>query len=501
MKNESNETDDFDFENKKIGLALSGGGYRASFFHLGVLANLAEKDLLKRISVISTVSGGSIIGALYFLKLRERFNQKGQLSHIDYIEIVQELEKDFNLGVSKNIRSKVFLHPLTELRAVFQSREKILAKLYCKYFYKTDLRMDQLNDSRLPKLIINATLLRNGGPWYFSQNDMGQYADSKIINSEGPVSYSDNPIYLKDAIAASSAVPGLFNYVKIRINSAAHKFVDGGAFDNLGLFSLQKESCEFFILSDGSRQLVEEELIPRKRISVLKRSYDASLELNKKMMLETCENYVHIHLKDNHPDIDQKVSAALSELRTDLNKFLPYERNSLSFFAYSLANKINFQSNVSITLHGDFVFKDNANATLMQTPTEKFKYALRNGRKLNHSSSKSFIQALIEMKLFITTFSLIFLLSIWYALLASFKVIPGNDLVIFSYFQTSMIIISAISLYSLVLTGLNDFKHYIDFAIGKLFHLVLSLLYLLAITTVFVVLLGLIIIGAIKIFT
>lgn len=50
---------------KRLGLALSGGGFRASFFHIGVLARLAELDLLRPIEVISTVSGGSIIGALY----------------------------------------------------------------------------------------------------------------------------------------------------------------------------------------------------------------------------------------------------------------------------------------------------------------------------------------------------------------------------------------------------------------------------------------------------
>ncbi len=49
----------------KIGLALSGGGFRAAFFHLGVLARLAELGLLRRIEVVSTVSGGSIVGAAF----------------------------------------------------------------------------------------------------------------------------------------------------------------------------------------------------------------------------------------------------------------------------------------------------------------------------------------------------------------------------------------------------------------------------------------------------
>jgi hypothetical protein len=57
----------------KVGLALSGGGFRASFYHLGVLACLAERDVLRDVEVLSCVSGGSIVGACYWLKLRRRF--------------------------------------------------------------------------------------------------------------------------------------------------------------------------------------------------------------------------------------------------------------------------------------------------------------------------------------------------------------------------------------------------------------------------------------------
>ncbi|MGH3046626.1 MAG: patatin-like phospholipase family protein, partial [Gaiellaceae bacterium] len=54
----------------RLGLALSGGGFRAAFLHIGVLARMAEMGMLRRVEVISTVSGGSIVGALYYLHLR-----------------------------------------------------------------------------------------------------------------------------------------------------------------------------------------------------------------------------------------------------------------------------------------------------------------------------------------------------------------------------------------------------------------------------------------------
>jgi NTE family protein len=47
----------------RIGLALSGGGIRAAVFHLGVLRRLAFERLLESVSVVSTVSGGSLVAA------------------------------------------------------------------------------------------------------------------------------------------------------------------------------------------------------------------------------------------------------------------------------------------------------------------------------------------------------------------------------------------------------------------------------------------------------
>jgi NTE family protein len=49
----------------RIGLALSGGGSRAIAFHLGCLRALNELGILEHVQVLSTVSGGSVIGALY----------------------------------------------------------------------------------------------------------------------------------------------------------------------------------------------------------------------------------------------------------------------------------------------------------------------------------------------------------------------------------------------------------------------------------------------------
>ena len=42
-----------------IGIALSGGGIRATIFHLGLFRWLAEHEMLEEIKSISSVSGAS----------------------------------------------------------------------------------------------------------------------------------------------------------------------------------------------------------------------------------------------------------------------------------------------------------------------------------------------------------------------------------------------------------------------------------------------------------
>lgn len=52
-------------EGKRIGLALSGGGYRAAAYHVGTLRALNKLGILDEVDVISSVSGGSITSAYY----------------------------------------------------------------------------------------------------------------------------------------------------------------------------------------------------------------------------------------------------------------------------------------------------------------------------------------------------------------------------------------------------------------------------------------------------
>jgi len=121
----------------KLGLALSGGGFRASLFHLGVLRRMAEMDLLRYVEVLSTVSGGSIIGALYILLLKKHIAKNAALSAEDYVAITKELEEALVAGIQKNLRTRLFMNPFGILRVLVtaDSLGRRMARIYERYLY------------------------------------------------------------------------------------------------------------------------------------------------------------------------------------------------------------------------------------------------------------------------------------------------------------------------------------------------------------------------------
>ena len=261
----------------RVGLALSGGGFRASLFHIGVLARLAELDLLKSVTVLSTVSGGSIIGAYYYLKVKELLEGKRKQPYQEpgreaYLQIVKEIERDFLAAVQKNIRMRTFLNPVKNAMMLREdySRSDHIAELYRDYFYgplwansknpdqsdkillqdlkinpKPELMPQAMRgqpfdvfaynaqaEFKIPILTINATTLNTGHSWHFTSSWVGEpkkalgrrQIDSHRILEQ--LRFDDetltekqkkklDELTLGDAVAASACVPGLFHPLAI----------------------------------------------------------------------------------------------------------------------------------------------------------------------------------------------------------------------------------------------------------------------------------------------
>ena len=124
----------------KLGLALSGGGFRAAFFHVGVLARMAERGLLRKVEVISTVSGGSIVGAQLYLHLKDLHENvpAAEITDEHYVKIVEHLETTFLAGVEQHVRALATanLAKNWRMRRADYSRSDRLGELYDEVFYR-----------------------------------------------------------------------------------------------------------------------------------------------------------------------------------------------------------------------------------------------------------------------------------------------------------------------------------------------------------------------------
>lgn len=285
----------------KVGLALSGGGFRASFFHLGVMARLAEVDALRSVEVLSTVSGGSILGTQYYLEVQNLLqNPDKSLSREDYLNLVEKLQKDFLKGVQSNIRMRAFNDFTDNVKMLFTksySRSHKLGELYESNLYSAvadgknnvPRRMPDLlvkpvqgkfqgdafkpkfhnwrRRAKVPVLLLNTTSLNSGHSWFFTASWMGE--PPGLVGEEIDVNeryrrlyYWQAPEHLRDfrvgyAAAASSCVPGLFEPLVIDnlYKDRTVKLVDGGVHDNQGVQGLLDEGCKLILCSDASGQM------------------------------------------------------------------------------------------------------------------------------------------------------------------------------------------------------------------------------------------------------
>lgn len=289
----------------KVGLALSGGGFRASFYHLGVLARLAELDVLRRVEVLSCVSGGSIVGACYWLALRARLLDPRPLGHQDYVDLVRDLIKRFEQSVATGLRESIQPGMVRVAWRFLRGEKGALdpehaAQALEEHFYrplwpvdkplymhdlpftpadhKADLagsrefqpcRHNWLRAHKVPVLVLNATTVNTAHAWQFTPTWMGEspWAVHESADSIPRLEWSwyepavDWQMPIGRAVAASACVPGVF--APLRLDGAYDgitvQLVDGGVHDNQGTVSLLAQNCNVLLVSDACGQLLLEE--------------------------------------------------------------------------------------------------------------------------------------------------------------------------------------------------------------------------------------------------
>lgn len=210
----------------RIGLSLSGGGFRATLFHLGVIRFLHDARLLSSTVYISSVSGGSVLGAHLVLNW-ERYTDPCK-----HTAVCNEIRSFTRRDVRGRIVRRWPFYGSTT--GPFQ---KELSRIY------RGCTLMDLHGNGRPLIEILSTSLSHGFLVAF-RGDGSIFVDRSQVTEDSINLYT--PISI--AVAASAAYPALFkpvelNHRTLRLPEAdfalPHAAADGGLFDNLGVQMLR----------------------------------------------------------------------------------------------------------------------------------------------------------------------------------------------------------------------------------------------------------------------
>src|SRR6185369_8540982 len=112
-----------------IGLALSGGGFRATLFHLGVIAFLRDAGKLSEVTYITSVSGGSILSAHVVLNWKSYTGDEKEFDRAS---------NEFLAFVRKDIRGLIYRH--APMQILLKTPTDLLVDYYTDHYgHKTTL--------------------------------------------------------------------------------------------------------------------------------------------------------------------------------------------------------------------------------------------------------------------------------------------------------------------------------------------------------------------------
>ena len=238
-------------QEEQIGLALSGGGFRASLFHLGGLWRLNEMGKLAEVGAISAVSAGALVAgvlATHWKKLAFDNSRAGNFGD-EVAEPVFELcSRNLDVG-------SAFAGLVVGPTALEKHYEDLLVG---------SLTLGQLPS--YPHFIFNACHLETESNWSFSKAGV----------DAGDIGFIDaTSVPLAKVLAASSSLPPALAPVRLQIQPKPFggglgqdlrrgalprtaTLADAGFCDGLGLHAIRH--MKQVLVSDGTKSFRREEI-------------------------------------------------------------------------------------------------------------------------------------------------------------------------------------------------------------------------------------------------
>ena len=245
-------------EIQNIGIALSGGGIRATIFHLGVFKWLAENNLLEEVKRVSSVSGASLcVGLIY-----SHNGLKWPTSKEFLASVLPAIERTLT---TTDLQSSALLRLIIS-PYYWNKKVNMIAKMLERE-WGVHGNLSELSGDM--QWYINCTTYETGKRFRFCKDNMGDYT----------VGYADKPhISLSIVMAASAGFPALIGPYRLKTedykwkpskhpkagqmqsNKGTLHLWDGGVYDNLGLESVFKpdnggtlsKGLDYLIVSNAS---------------------------------------------------------------------------------------------------------------------------------------------------------------------------------------------------------------------------------------------------------
>lgn len=256
-------------QSRDVGLALSGGGFRAVAFHLGCLRALHDRGLLDRVHVISAASGGALLAAMYAYSaegfhefdtrvielLRGGITSRVVRRAVFSRRAIQALATGMTAGMvalgALGLRGLAGVLSMTGLLSRSRMRAvdgvgPAFARTHSRTTAFSDVLRSVVGTARMgdmPRsefdIIINATELRTGTAFRFGNRESGSWRFGRVRG---------NDVELAEAVAASAAYPTLLpaidtHYDFVGRGGSVHRervvLSDGGIYDNLATSALE----------------------------------------------------------------------------------------------------------------------------------------------------------------------------------------------------------------------------------------------------------------------
>lgn len=351
------------------GLSLSGGGYRAMLFNLGSVWRLNEMGWLRKVDMITSVSGGSILNGVLAVQWPAlQWDLSGVATNFPQVIAKPVLDMAS--------RSLDVLAGIEGLLSAFSGIADKVADVYDEQLFhgaRLQQGVPKFEKGKTPRFLFYATSLQTGSSVRIERKRLADYRIGVIENPDLPLSR---------VVAASSAFPPVLSPVVLEVDPAAWMaqegsylfdrsdlkskllLTDGGVYDNMGLEAIW-DRCKTVLVSDAGAPLDADPDPPRdwarQAVRVLDIVTEQTRALRKRALMQSFQQAEEEGLKRNAPPtkrgsywgirtkiaaygvanplaVDNEITEELQHVRTRLNQFKPREKGRLINWGYVLTD-------------------------------------------------------------------------------------------------------------------------------------------------------------------